>query len=256
MRIFNDPSADWQRFGESQPYWAVLTDDKYRPPNIGPGTLGEFFESGESHLEAVWDMIRRTLDPAFSPCRALDFGCGVGRVLIPLARRCPIPVGVDVARSMLEEARRNLSERGLVAELILGDDALSRVPASFEFVHSYIVFQHIPPARGEVIAARLLERLEPGGVAALHFSYRTPISPVKRFLRWARLSIPFAASAANLVRGRAPSHPYMQVYEYEITRLLEILRLGGCDQIHLEFTDHGGVLGAFFYCRKRSASAV
>jgi SAM-dependent methyltransferase len=254
VKIFNDPSADWQRFGESQPYWAVLTDDKYRPPNIGPETLREFFESGELHLRSVWDVIKKSLDPAFAPRRALDFGCGVGRVLIPLARRCPVPLGVDVAKSMLDEARRNLAERGVAAELVLGDDVLSSVPGTFDFVHSYIVFQHIPSARGEAIASRLLERLESGGVAALHFSYRTPISSVQRLLRWARVSIPFAASTANLLRGRSASHPYMQVYEYDTARILEVCRAAGCDQIHLEFTDHGGVLGAFFYCRKRVSS--
>lgn len=254
MRIFNDPSADWERFGQTQPYWAVLTDEKYRPSNLAPGSLDDFFESGRLHLDGVWDVIEHTLHPAFAPRRAVDFGCGVGRVLIPLARRCPLALGVDVAHSMLDEARRNLGERGVTAELVLGDDALSRVRGTFDFIHSYIVFQHIPTERGEAIAARLLERLEPGGVAALHFSYRTPISSVQRFLRWARVSIPFAASTANLLRGRPASHPYMQVYEYDTTRILDVLRVAGCDQIHIEFTDHGGVLGAFFYCRKHATS--
>jgi SAM-dependent methyltransferase len=256
MRVFNDPSADWQRFGESQPYWAVLTEDKYRRPNIGPGTLGEFFESGELHLNTVWDVIRKSLNPAFAPRRALDFGCGVGRVLIPMAQRCPVLVGVDVAGSMLDEARRNLGQRGVRADLILGDDVLSRVSGTFDFIHSYIVFQHIPPARGEAIATRLLERLEAGGVAALHFSYRAPISPVQRFLRWARLSIPFAAATANLLRGRAASNPYMQVYEYDTARLRELFRAAGCDEVHIEFTNHGGVLGAFFYLRRRANTAA
>jgi len=43
---------------------------------------------------------------AFVPKSVLDAGCGTGRVAIELARRGVDVVGVDVNRSMLDEARR------------------------------------------------------------------------------------------------------------------------------------------------------
>jgi 2-polyprenyl-3-methyl-5-hydroxy-6-metoxy-1,4-benzoquinol methylase len=254
MKIFNNPSSDWERFGESDPYWAVLTDEKFRAGKITAGALDDFFHSGEQHLDAVWRRIEECIAPDFAPRRAVDFGCGVGRVLIPLARRCPAAVGMDVARPMLDEARQNMTRHGVTAELVVADDNLSQLSGSFDFIHSYIVFQHIPPPRGEAIAERLLDRLEPGGVAVLHFTYRTPIAPLQRFMRWARLSVPFVSTAANLVRGRSASHPYMQVYEYDSARVLETIRAAGCRDLHLDFTDHGGVLGVFVYCRKGSVS--
>jgi 2-polyprenyl-3-methyl-5-hydroxy-6-metoxy-1,4-benzoquinol methylase len=250
MRIFNNPSADWERFGETDPYWAVITDEKFRAGKIAVDARREFFQSGEQHLDAVWRRIRESLQLDFSPRRALDFGCGVGRVLIPLARRCPVAVGVNVASSMLREAQRNMSEQGVTAELVAGDDELSRLSGSFDFIHSYIVFQHIPPRRGEAMVARLLDRLGPGGVAALQFTYRTPISSVQRIARWARLKVPLVAPVANVLKGRPPSNPYMQVYEYDTSRILEIVRAAGCKEMRLEFTDHGGVIGIFIYCRK------
>lgn len=42
----------------------------------------------------------------FDPRTVLDAGCGTGRVAIELARRGVETVGVDVERSMLDEARR------------------------------------------------------------------------------------------------------------------------------------------------------
>lgn len=143
-----------------------------------------------------------------------------------------------------------LDPTGRCSDGLLEHDTLSRLSGSFDFIHSYIVFQHIPPSRGEAIAARLLERLEAGGIAALHFTYRTPSAFLQRFTRWARLSVPFAVAAANLLRGRAASNPYMQVYEYDLGRLFDLFRAAGCDRLHLELTNHGGVLGAMFYRRK------
>lgn len=250
MKGFNDPPSDWERFGEREPYWAVLTEDKFRGSKINPQTRREFFQSGEAHLDSVTETIRKTLDAGFSPQRALDFGCGVGRVLIPLARHYPDAVGIDVAKSMLREAQRNLVEGGVGAQLVLGDDALTRLSGAFDFIHSYIVFQHIPPARGLRITATLLDRLEPGGVAALHYSYASPLSPRQRFLRWARQRTSVVAAAGNLAKGRPASSPYMETYEYDLARVFETFHRAGCSALHLRLTDHGGLLGVFIFCRK------
>src|SRR3954468_2971315 len=43
---------------------------------------------------------------SFGPATVLDAGCGTGRVAIELARHGIEVVGVDVDRSMLDEARR------------------------------------------------------------------------------------------------------------------------------------------------------
>src|SRR5882762_1792622 len=102
----NDSNSDWERFGRDEPYFGVLLDEKFRLRNLTPQALEEFFASGEAHVERVFRTIVRHLDPDFAPATALEFGCGVGRVLVPLARRCPSVVGVDVSASMLAEARR------------------------------------------------------------------------------------------------------------------------------------------------------
>lgn len=250
MKIFTDSSTDWQRFGETDPYWAVLTHEKFRASRITADARREFFQSGEDHLESVIRTIRDTIDVNFSPSRALDFGCGVGRVLIPLARRYPDAVGVDVASSMLREAEKNIAERGVNAELVLGDEALARVHGTFDFIHSYIVLQHIPPFRGERIAAALLEKLRPGGVAALHFTYRISLPHRQRFFRWARLRAPFVGKLWNLAKGRPLSSSSIEVYEYGLAPILELFREAGFPELHLRFTDHGSALGVFIFVRR------
>lgn len=236
-------SPDWERFGELDPYWAVLTDEKFRADRLSAGSRREFFQSGETHLDWVTEMIQTTVDPGFSPVRAVDVGCGVGRVLIPMARRWPEVVGVDVASSMLREARKNLEEAGVKAELAPADEGLTRLTGTFDFIHSYIVLQHVPPERGEKMCAVLLGKLRPGGVAALHVSYRTPLSPRQRILRWARLRSPLVGVLGNLVKRRRASTPYMELFEYDLASIFEMFRSSGCSELHSRFTDHGGLLG-------------
>jgi 2-polyprenyl-3-methyl-5-hydroxy-6-metoxy-1,4-benzoquinol methylase len=253
-RLVNDPNADWERLAAREPYWAVLTDDKYRSSTITEGALQEFFASGESHVALLFEVVRTRLDPTFAPERALDYGCGVGRVAIPLGKVCREVVAVDVAPTMLAQARRHAAAQGVSnVDFVLSDDELSGVSGSFDFVHSYIVLQHLPPARGEKIAERVVALLAANGIGALHLSYHVPMSRFQRAKRRARQSVPLANAAANLLRGRSPSHPCMQMNEYSLTRMLDILRRTGCHDVHLRFTDHGGALGAFLFFRKSPA---
>ena len=59
------------------------------------------------------DEITRHVDPTFAPSRTLDFGCGVGRVAIPLARRFEHVVGLDVSPGMLTRAAEAAQRQGV-----------------------------------------------------------------------------------------------------------------------------------------------
>lgn len=250
-RLVDDPDADWERFAVTDPYWAVLTEDKYRGSVITPAALSDFFRSGEQHVSLLFQIIRSRLDPAFSPVRAMDYGCGVGRVAIPLAKQCREVVAVDVAPSMLAEGRRHAASASVSnVEFVLCDDELSAVSGKFELVHSYIVLQHLPPHRGERIAQRLIDVLAPNGIGAVHVAYHLPTSPLRRATLRARQVIPFAHAIANVLRGRPASAPFMQMNAYSLTRILNLLQRNGCHDVHIRFTDHGGVLGAVFFFRK------
>ena len=170
--LSRNTDRDWQLFGKVDPYWAVSPIDQLHRHNLTEHTLREFFASGEGHVASIFRLVRRHLESDFRPASALDFGCGVGRVLIPLARECQSVVGVDMSPGMLQEAQGWCASLGLSnVRLITGDDRLSGVAERFDFVHSYIVLQHIPPVRGTNIAWRLLQLLNDGGVGAVHFTY-------------------------------------------------------------------------------------
>ncbi len=99
----------------------------------------------------------------------LDAGCGDGRYLAALAALGPLPeriVGVDIAESILDTARRATAVAGLEPELLRAN--LERLPladAEFDLVVSVQVLEHLlDPAAGLKELARVLK---PGGTLLL-----------------------------------------------------------------------------------------
>jgi len=249
----------WEEWGRRDPYFGVITDPKFRSQSLSDDAKREFFESGRLHADYVMQMIQRHVDAAFKPARVLDFGCGVGRLLLPFAAMANEVVGLDVSPSMLEEARRNCDARGIAnAKLLVSDDFLSALSGRFDLIHSFIVFQHIPPERGRIILRKLLSHLAPGGVGALHFTYSksqysgtngVPPRPIPPLADRSRTSNPDTALPANMaISGGAD--PEMQMNPYNATELLFIIQAAGVSRLHAEFTDHGGELGIFMFFQK------
>jgi 2-polyprenyl-3-methyl-5-hydroxy-6-metoxy-1,4-benzoquinol methylase len=247
----------WQQWGEQDPYFAVLTDPTLRRGQLTPEALSDFFRSGEVHIHGVLDDIRRHLDPAFRPRRALDFGSGVGRLLLPLAALAETAVGVDVSPAMLSEARKHAEAQGLTnVTLVPSDDTLSQVDGRYDLVHSFLVLQHIPVARGERIVRRLVGLLAPGGVAALHVPYVRGASPLRRAATWARSTVPGLHGVLNRLRGAPWGQPRMQMNTYDLGRLYRVFESSGVAQVHARFTRDGEYRGVMLYVQKPSPPAV
>jgi SAM-dependent methyltransferase len=243
----NDSDETWKYFGKKDPYFGVLTHSVYRREQLTDDARKAFFETGERYIDFVMQTIRESLDPSFRPHRALDFGCGVGRLAIPIGRACGSVVGVDVSEAMLDEARRNSREQGLEdATFVKSDDDLSLCEGPFDFVHSCIVFQHIPRRRGEAILRRLVSLLRDDGIGALHFTYSFDASQKRRLLMDAYRKVPFLFGIRNIAKGRPFSEPMMQMNEYDVNRILRILHECGAQRIHVNLTKTGS-FGAPFY---------
>lgn len=241
----------WEYFGENDPYFAVSTYDKFKSKNIDDSAKAEFFRSGEDQIAGVWQEISAHFDPAFKPKNALDFGCGVGRLVFPLAIHAETVYGVDISRPMLAEARANAEQKGISNVVFQQtEEFLAAKEPKFDLLHSSIVFQHIEPKLGLEILQKMLDRLEPQGIGVLQFTYKNPSSTVERLRFAAYRDIPFVYSLRNLIKGQK-NEPLMPMYVYDLTEVLTVVRTSNCSGCLLRFSDHG-FYGAVVYFQKQS----
>ncbi|HXS53464.1 MAG TPA: class I SAM-dependent methyltransferase [Usitatibacter sp.] len=174
-RLFRRVQSVWHALGKEQPHWSVITDDAFRSENIG-ATRDDFYASGESNIATLRCTLERNgIDPAtLQTC--LDFGCGVGRLSAALARDFGHVLAVDFSASHLAIAREAFEKLGLpnvtprLIEQLQDIDVLPDV----DLLVSLIVLQHNPPPVMAALLARLLGKLNPGGVAVIQLPTYLP----------------------------------------------------------------------------------
>lgn len=160
---------NWEELARKDPYWAILTSSGKQGNRWD---LGEFFRTGEveiqaslAHLEGVGLAVRRRA--------ALDFGCGAGRLTQAIAGHFEQVYGVDIAPSMIKQARKH-NRYGERCRYVLNEtDDLRLFPdASFDFIYSYITLQHIEPADAKRYLAEFLRLLTPEGLLVFQLPTR------------------------------------------------------------------------------------
>jgi cyclopropane fatty-acyl-phospholipid synthase-like methyltransferase len=255
--MFNsDTDKVWEDLGKNDPYFGVLTFDKYRKENFSESDKEEFIQSGYEHINVVFEKVRLHIDKDFKLNEALDFGCGVGRLVIPLSNFAQHVDGIDVSDSMLTEARRNCLERNIQnVDFLLADDELKNINKKYSFIHSFIVFQHIPTSRGKMIFKHLLNSLEDGGIGVVHFTYGNNRTQLRKLVPLVKAYIPFAANLISLLKGDGLSSAQMQMNNYNLNEILFELQHNGITNSFIEFTNHRNHFGVILYFQKSFSSS-
>jgi SAM-dependent methyltransferase len=165
-----DHRRDWEDMGRLDPYWAVISRPGKR---FGRWRPDELLETGPGRVEALLERAGELGHPR-ARRRALDFGCGVGRLTQALAPHFEETVGVDISAEMLAEARR-LAGPAAGVRFVLNDRADLRQfdDGSFDLVYSHIVLQHVPD-RAAVLSyvAEFVRVLAGGGLISFQLPSR------------------------------------------------------------------------------------
>ncbi len=187
---------DWEALGRSDPLWAVWTHPDRREGGWA-GHEEEFFDTGAGEVAKILAAGTGHGVPS-GRARALDFGCGVGRLSRALREHFDQVLGLDLSGPMVERARElNRDRPGCSFEVNSTAELVGLEDGEFDLVLSLITLQHVSdPAAVRSYLRELARVLAPGGLLAVQLPLGVP-----RRVRWHPAR---AAHALARVGGLAP----------------------------------------------------
>lgn len=214
--------ATWERLATDDPWRAVLTNVDGRAIAGDAEAREAFYRSGEEHVERIFSAIRAHFGETDFEV-GVDFGCGVGRIAVPLARRCSRVIATDIAPTMLAITADRLQAEGVSNVMLQPSQDFVRDGTPIDLFHSFLVLQHIWPDDGMRILRDVLPRIRAGGIAAIHVPYWVGGKRPRFPFRWARAHLPFFNAVANVIRGVPAQTPFMQMNAYDLTAITGLL---------------------------------
>jgi ubiquinone/menaquinone biosynthesis C-methylase UbiE len=127
------------------------------------GSEGFFADLDQYHFEKLHHLLRLVPFDRMKGKKVLEVGCGAGTDLVRFARGGAEVVGVDLAESAIELAKKNFAIAGLAADLRVADGERLPFPdQSFDLVYAHGVVQYTADDRALVAEARRV--VKPGGL--------------------------------------------------------------------------------------------
>lgn len=224
--MLEETAKTWSRFGDEAPHWSVLTNDQYTPDNI-EANIDAFYQSGVHGLDRVLNTLKRAGLKSEGFEQALDFGCGVGRLSMPLAELSERVTSMDISSGHLKLAQERAEATGVenIDFVHLRDlrdlDGIS----GYDFILSLIVLQHNPPPIMAYAFSRLLRALRPGGVAIIQM----PTLLAERF----SVKEYLAHKTGQMEMHALPQAAIFEIIERENCRTIEAAEDGSIGNIGL-----------------------
>ncbi len=161
-------ARDWEEMAAIDPLWAIMSSPEKR---FGNWELNEFLRTGEEEIANLMQSADQLGLPK-QRRRAIDFGCGVGRLTHALCAHFPECYGVDISQGMLERARQ------LTPDCHFREACdLSSFPAGYaDLIYSSLVLQHQPNRKHvAALVADMVRVLAPDGLLVFQMPLYLPL---------------------------------------------------------------------------------
>ncbi|MCO6450144.1 MAG: class I SAM-dependent methyltransferase [Caldilineales bacterium] len=208
---------NWNKFGNTDPLWGILA---WPEKDENRWQIDEFFATGVAEISEVLEYVEQ--QAPLRRGRALDFGCGVGRLSQALTAHFERVDGVDISPAMITLAQEyNRYPESCHYHLNDRDD-LSLFSPDFDFIYSNITLQHMPPRYSQAYIGEFLRILAPGGILVfqipstarrLRNRLTQPLRPTRPF-RW-------------LQKIRHGDQPVMDMYGIPKDEVLRLVQTRG-----------------------------
>jgi len=227
----------WDKMAETDPFWAVLTD----PDKKGNRwQIDEFFADGRKTVAAELDGIRAR-HPGLRSGRALDFGCGVGRLTQALALHFQHVTGVDISEKMLVLAARYNRQGNRVSFLHNAQPDLRLLADNqFDFVYSLITLQHMEPEYARRYIAEFVRVAAPGGVILFQLPSQQPRENTLLTLWLPTLYTRLRRRLRRWLSVRFLFEPVMEMHALPRDEIIALLEQSGAEMLNIYRYDAAG----------------
>lgn len=158
---FEKKQSNWDRLGEEDPLWTILSDPAKRG---GKWDVVEFFDKGRAEISSLMKKIEGLSLPLKRET-ALDFGCGVGRLTSALSHYFDAVIGVDISPSMIRRAKELNRDNGKCTFMLNDCPNLKIIESeSADLIYSSITLQHIQPKVIQSYLHEFFRIIRPGGL--------------------------------------------------------------------------------------------
>jgi 2-polyprenyl-3-methyl-5-hydroxy-6-metoxy-1,4-benzoquinol methylase len=166
-KILSHIEAEWSEYGKKNTYWSVLVNEHFLDGNLNSENLSDFYNSGKDTMDFIETTLRRCSEwDVMCKEKCMEYGCGVGRVTIPLANAFDSVLGLDISPGHLAIAENYMKKNEItnINFQKIGNLKELEYLGKFDFIFNVIVLQHNPPPIMAQILRFFFTHLRSGGI--------------------------------------------------------------------------------------------
>jgi SAM-dependent methyltransferase len=227
---FEDDRSPWDALARHNPMWHADGEDE--------DAVSErfFLRGGADEVRERLQMLTRLYGPLPARELALDFGCGSGRLTLPLARRFEQVIAFDLSGRMLAYAAQHCVQEGLHNVIFCRtlESLAGHVRRGIDLLLAIGVFPHVEEAEGRAVLAQLLDAMRDGARGCVELL----VGDAER--RAAAREVDLGPDGV-VTLGR---------YAYDMNATMALMQEAGVRDLHAELLGTGAGLSCMLHFRK------